>query len=303
MIPWSTLIDAWNGFFHVRESADTVALFRMLFGGLLLTNAALLARDARIWLGPSGFLADEDFGRIYGPSRFTVLRYLPATDASVLLVLRLHMVAAATLTVGLLTPVSAAVAFVTLVSLQHRNPLMAYGGDDVLRIMLLLITFSGAGDVASIDRWWADWRGHPEPARTAWCTRLMQLQVSIIYLQAFLSKFSGATWRNGSAVYYAVEVPTYQRHRLPAFARGLMWSRALTWGTLAVEFALGPLIWISELRPVVLVAGISLHLGMEMFMNLHLFGPIMIVCLLLFLEPATSARLLELLPSLLSSLR
>jgi hypothetical protein len=25
----------------------------------------------------------------------------------------------------------------------------------------------------------------------AWCTRLMQVQVAIIYLQAFLSKFSG----------------------------------------------------------------------------------------------------------------
>lgn len=295
MITFSGLADLWNGFFHAPESAHTVALFRILFGGLLLINAALFARDARLWIGPNGIFAHGDFCRTYGHSRFTLLRYLPATDGSVALVLGLHLVAACCLTVGLWTPGSAGVVFVTLVSLQHRNPLVCYGGDDVMRIMALLIMFSGAGDVASIDRWWADRLGQPEPVRTAWCTRLMQLQVSIVYLQAFLSKFSGSTWRTGSAVYYAVEVPKYQRLRLPAFARTLAWSRFMSWWTMAVEFALGPLIWFRELRPAILVAGITLHLGMEAFMNLHLFGPMMIACLLLFLDPARSERILGLL--------
>ena len=294
MITLTDLAGAWNAFFHAQESAHTVALFRILFGLLLLVNGVFFARDARLWIGPNGILTHGEFCRTYGHKHFTLLRYLPPTEASVWLVLGTHLAAAVCLTVGLWTPWSAAVVFITLASLQHRNPLVCYGGDDVMRIMALLIVFSGAGDVASIDRWLAEGRGEPMPVRTAWCTRLMQLQVSIIYLQAFLSKFSGETWLSGSAVYYAVEVPKYQRLRLPAFARTLGWSKVLSWWTIGVEFALGPLIWIRELRPAVMVAGISLHLGMEAFMNLHLFGPMMMASLLLFLDPAQAERILEL---------
>lgn len=295
MITLPALAAAWNGFFHVQEPAHTIALFRILLGLILLVNAALFTRDARLWIGPGGIFAYEEFCRIHGHSRFTLLRYLPATFGSVRLLLGIHLVAVCCLTVGWLTPWSAGVVFITLVSVHHRNPLVCYGGDDVMRIMVLLIAFSGAGDVASLDRWWADRLGQPVVVRTAWCTRLMQLQVSIIYLQAFLSKFSGETWRTGTAVYYAIEVPKYQRWRLPAFARTVGWSRLLSWWTIAVEFALGPLVWFHELRPAVIAAGLSLHLGMEAFMNLHLFGPMMIACLLLFLDPSQSERILALL--------
>ena len=167
MITFSALVEVWNGFFHVAEPAHTVALFRILFGGLLLVNAAFFARDARLWIGPNGIFAHGEFCQTYGHSRFTLLRYLPATDGSVALVLGVHLAAVCCLTVGFLTPWSAGVVFVTLVSLQHRNPLVCYGGDDVMRIMALLVIFSGAGDVASIDRWWADRLGQPEPVRTA----------------------------------------------------------------------------------------------------------------------------------------
>jgi len=293
VIPLRTVADAWNAFFHAPEPAYTIALFRMLFGLLLLTNAALFARDAHIWVGPSGVLSHEQYSRIYGHSRLTLLRYLPPTNASVTAVLVAHAAAAACVTIGLMTRWSAAVAWITLASLQHRNPLVGYGADDVMRIMCFLLAFSRAGEVLSIDAWWrARQGGHATPG-TPWCTRLMQLQVSIVYLQAFLSKFSGRSWLTGSAVYYAIEVPKYQRRRLPAFARNLFWSRILTWSTIGIEFAVGALIWIRELRLPTLVAGVVLHLGMEVFMNLYLFGPTMIVCLTLFLDPYAVERVLR----------
>ncbi len=285
--------EAWNAVFHGQEPAHALALFRVLFGCLLITNALLFARDARLWVGPNGVFAHDEYCRVYGHTRFTLLRYLPPTNTSVALVLIVHVIAAVSLTLGCMTRLSAGLAFVTLASVQHRNLLVGYGGDDVLRIMTFLLVFSRAGEVASLDRWWADRSGESTLPGTNWCTRLMQLQVSVIYLQAFLSKFSGASWLVGSAVYYAIEVPKYRRRHLPAFARTLRWSRLLTWWTMAVELALGALIWIRELRVPVLVAGIALHLGMEVFMNLHLFGPTMIVCLMLFLDPAEAEWVLR----------
>jgi hypothetical protein len=44
-------------------------------------------------------------------------------------------------------------------------------------------------------------------------------------------------------------------------------------------------VWVPALRYPVLLAGVTLHLLMEVFMNLQLFGVIMIVCLALFIEP------------------
>jgi uncharacterized membrane protein YphA (DoxX/SURF4 family) len=293
MITLRAIVDAWNAFFHAQEPATTIALFRILFGSLLLANGLLFARDARLWVGPDGVLSDEQYRAVYGHSRLTLLRYLPASNASVALVVGAHLASAVCVTIGFATHWSAAVAFVTLASLQHRNPLIGYGADDVMRIMCFLLVFSRAGEVASVDRWWAERSGRAIAPGTAWCTRLMQLQVSIVYLQAFLSKFAGASWLTGSAVYYAIEVPKYQRRRLPPFARNLFWSRLITWWTMAVEFALGPLIWVRELRLPVLIAGVTLHLGMEVFMNLHLFGSTMIVCLTLFLDPGEAERVLR----------
>jgi uncharacterized membrane protein YphA (DoxX/SURF4 family) len=293
VIALDSIARGWNAFFHAPEPAHTIALFRILLGALLVVNACLFRRDARFWVGPSGVLGRDHYSEIYRRSPLTVFRYLPAADVWVDVVLGIHIVAASCLSLGILTRWSAGVAWLTLASLHHRNPLVTYGADEVMRIMTFLLVFSRAGEVLSVDHWWAQRSGHRaagDAAGTAWCTRLMQLQVSTVYFQAFLSKFSGATWLKGTAVFYAVEVPKYRRARLPRLARSLAGSRVMTWGTMAVECALGPFVWIRELRPAVIASAVVMHLGMEVFMNLHLFGPTMMVCLTLFIDPHTVAR-------------
>src|SRR5260370_40526715 len=100
-----------------------------------------------------------------------------------------------------MTRSSAVVAWLTLASLHHRNPLVTYGADEVMRIMTFLLVFSRAGEVLSIDRWWADRTGQTIMPATALCRRLMRLQVAIGYLQAFLCKCSDWTWLGRTAVY------------------------------------------------------------------------------------------------------
>ena len=52
------------------------------------------------------------------------------------------------------------------------------------------------------------------------------------------------------------------------------------------------LIWIKELRHPLVVLGILLHLGIDYALNLQLFGCLMIVCLLLFVDPQFILRVL-----------
>ena len=44
-----------------------------------------------------------------------------------------------------------------------------------------------------------------------WPIRLIQVQLSLIYLAAARSKLSGETWLNGTAVSYALRVADMQR--------------------------------------------------------------------------------------------
>lgn len=276
----------WNTVVHAVEPPSTIALFRSLFGALLVVNAALFAREAQLWVGPNGLLPHDHYERVYGRSRFTLLAWLPPTEGWLRALIFVHVLSAVLLTLGLCTRTSAAVAFVTLVSLQHRNPLVMYGADDLLRLMCFLLIFSQAGEAGSVDAWLQPRAGSPGEPVAAWCTRLMQLQVSIVYVSAFLHKFSGESWMNGTAAYYAVQVADFRRRPWPRFARTAFWARAVTYSIIAVEGLLGPGLWVSELRYSLLLVGAGMHLAMDWFMNLHLFGPTMIVCLVLFIDPA-----------------
>jgi hypothetical protein len=287
------LLRAASALLHAREPATTVAVFRILFGLLLLANAALFLPEARLWIGPRGVLPLARQREAFGRSRFTLLAFLPDTEKAVFACLAIHLLAASSLVVGLQTRASAAVAFLTLLSLQHRNPLVLYGADHVLRLMGFLLIFSRAGEVLSVDRWLAMRAGLPLVEGTAWCTRLMQMQVSILYLKAFLAKLGGITWRDGTAVYYAVSVEAFRRRRLPTWLPSRLASRVATAGTLAVELALATLVWSAPLRYAVLVAGVAWHLALELFLNLQLFGATMIVSLVLFVEPQALDALLQ----------
>jgi hypothetical protein len=292
MISLSTAADVWNAFFHAYDPPLAEAVFRILLGAVLLVNAAALLRDIPLLFGPNGVLPPQHHQDIYGESRFTLLKYLPQTDRWAYACLALYAVSATTLMVGFCTRTSAAVVFVTLLSLQNRNPIVCYGADDVMRLMTFLLIFSRAGDVVSVDSWLGGTDGD-DVCSTAWCLRLMQLQVSLIYFKAFLAKFQGQRWIDGLAAYYAVAVGDFQRRPVPRALSHAGWIRFATWSTLAIEFALGPLIWIRELRPAVLVSGVALHAGMEVFMNLHLFGATMLASLVLFVDPLVIVRLLS----------
>jgi hypothetical protein len=69
----------------------------------------------------------------------------------------------------------------------------------------------------------------------------------------------------------------------------------MTYGTLAVELALGVLVWNRKLRPWVLLLGVGLHLGIDLTLRVGFFSLVMLTLYAAFLPPeAVSARLLAL---------
>jgi predicted DCC family thiol-disulfide oxidoreductase YuxK len=283
---------AWNRFFFEPESPVSIATYRIVFGVLVLATQLLLYPDVMHWFGVHAAISFQTAPAV-GGGGFTLFRWLPQSDAAVWSIYWLTCLSAATLACGFLTRLSAVVVFVTLTTLQQRNPLILNSGDTFLRIVSFFLMFSQAGAALSVDRLIALARGReagpPQPS-APWAKRLIQLQLAFLYLYAFVWKVAGPLWISGLAVYYTSRLTEFRRFPVPYLYDHIWTIRLWTWGTLVAELALGTLVWIKELRYWVLLAGVLLHLGIEYSMNIPMFGFTMIGAYVTFIEPADLQR-------------
>jgi hypothetical protein len=160
----------------------------------------------------------------------------------------------------------------------------------------MILAFSNAGDAFSLDNliraFREDWRltGFAPRLSAPWAQRWIQLQLAFVYFQAFFSKIPGKHWIDGWAVYFASRYDDCQRFMIPYVFDTPFVIKGLTWGTLVIEFALWTLVWFKEVKYWVLFAGILMHLGIDLTMNLPMFEWIMMVCYLSFVEPKDLTR-------------
>jgi len=257
-------------------------------------NGLFLLPAAAAFFGPDGVLPPHLAAQLSGPRHLNVLAWLPPRMGWVYALLTVYLVAAASLTVGWFTRLSAAIVFVCLASLHHRNVLVLNSGDGFMRLASLYLVFAPAGRALSVDRWLRVRRGLEPPGEPApaapWAQRLIQLQLAVVYLATVYWKLHGHMWVDGTAVYYASRVREYDRFPVPYVFDHLWTVKLMTWGTLAVEFALGALVWLRDLRYPVLLAGVMLHLGLEYSMNIQLFQWVMLTALVLFIDPRDFRR-------------
>jgi len=293
VISLKNIIAGWNRFFFEPQSPLPVAVYRILLGLVILMNHALLWPDVNDWFSDRGALPFATARKVVGGGGFNLFNWLPHSDASVWMVFLISCLAALTMTLGLLTRASTVVLFLTLLTLQHRNPVILNSGDTFMRIATFFMMFSQAGAALSLDRLIRIARGKesgpPEP-RAPWAMRLIQIQLTFVYFYAFIWKSMGTMWLSGTAVYYTSRLAEFWRFPVPYVFEHIWTIKIWSWATLLVELALGTLIWIKELRYWVLLAGVLLHLGIDYSMNIPLFGFIMMGAYVTFVEPEDLQR-------------
>jgi uncharacterized membrane protein YphA (DoxX/SURF4 family) len=268
-----TLVQAWNEFWFRPQSTATLALLRIVVGGLTVVWTLVLTSDFDTFFGPGGVAA--------GP------RLVP-------LLAGLLLVAAICLTIGFRTRLAAATVLGCFLVLYRVNPLIWNTGDTLLRHLVLFLALSPAGAALSLDsarrgggRQWEF------PRRAPWALRLIQVQVALMYTVSFTSKLRGATWRHGTAVSYVLRIAPDQRFALPtAITSSVTWAHVLTWGTLAVEGAIPLLVWNRRTRPWVLAAGAALHLSIDLTLRTGFFTWIVLASYVAFVPPETAERIL-----------
>ena len=283
----SRLAGAWNRFFFEPIPANSLGLFRIAYSCVLLATLAQLAPDALVWYGSQGVLSLDNAASVLQGTRLNLFYVLPETNAVVIGFFIFFAMAVVSLLVGFRTRVASVIVWACLVSLHHRNVYVLNAGDHLLRTLSFFLMFAPAGRAYSVDRWLAIRRGVESPGVpmiAPWSQRLLQIQVCVMYLDSVAWKLMGTEWIDGTAVYYITHLDEFRRFAVPAFFATLWFSRVATWLALAVEFAMGTLVWIRPIRRYVLLAGVMLHLGLEYSMNIPFFQWAVLASYMLFLD-------------------
>jgi hypothetical protein len=279
-------IAAWHRFWFEPQETSSLALFRIAFGLVATGWTATQGPNLFAFYGPDGVLPDSSGTGSWG------LLDLSDEPGFLVGVFVATLAGSLALTLGLFTRLAAVVLWAGVVSFEHRNGLVANSGDGLVRNLAFLCVLAPCGEALSLDRLRRDREHFWEfPARAPWALRLVQIQLSVGYLSAFWAKSGNPLWREGTAVAYSLRIADI--HRIPtpdAVADSVLLMNVLTYGTLAVELSLGLLIWNRTLRPWLLLAGIGLHLSIDISIMVGFFSLAMITAYLSFVSPRTATH-------------
>jgi Vitamin K-dependent gamma-carboxylase len=286
--PLARAADVWHRFWFEPRPTSTLALFRIAFGMIVTAWTVSLIPNLFAFFGPDGI---EPGRPGHHPGEWGLLTTYTGSFVLVM-VLVATLVGAVALTLGLFTRVAAVVVFVGVVSFEQRNGLINNSGDALIRNLAFYCALAPSGASLSLDRL----RSAPDtfwqfPPRAPWALRLIQIQLSVGYLSAVWHKVQGKSWRDGTAVSFALRIEDIGRFDAPDFiTRSIMLTEVLTFGTLALELMLGMLVWSRIVRPLIMPMGIVLHLTTEFFLMVGFFGFAMLAAYLAFLAPEAASR-------------
>lgn len=188
------------------------------------------------------------------------------------------------------------------ISYDYGNLTLSYGAQSIAACLLFILCLAPVGRALSLDRVRAvraakrsNLKAVLPPYTSPWagaCTRLMQIQMAVLFLYSGIEKIRGDEWWNGDALWLAFSTTEFYNGPLLAlFARHYWLVTVGTYASIFIEIAFAFLIWQRRTRPYFLVAAILLHLSFAVFLGLIYFSFIMIMGHMSFLRPQWLTRL------------
>jgi hypothetical protein len=272
---------AWNRFWFEPTETSTLALVRIALGLVVVLWTLSLAGDLFPFFSAYGIQPWQP-----GTAGTWGLLAFGGGDYALGAVYAALLLAAIALAVGFHTRLAAVITFVCVLSLERRSPFVLNAGDHLLRILTFYVMLAPAGAALSLDRWRSGRPVWEFPQRAPWALRLMQVQLSVVYLAAVWAKARGTTWNDGTAISYALRLADLERFPVPGFLTQLpAVSALLTYATLGIELSLALLVWNRRLRPWVLSLGVLLHLGIDWSLRVGFFSLAVFVMYVAFIPP------------------
>ncbi len=288
-----SLRGGWNAFFFAEQSPMPIALFRVVYGVLVICTLILLHPDWLAWFGPHAWVSLSTMQSLEPGVRLNLFTIIPQSDASIGAFFWVFLGSAILLTFGFLTRLNSVIVFLCLTSIHQRNLYINHGGDTFLRVAGFFLMFAPAGAALSVDRLIRIWRGKEgaeiQP-RAPWAQRMIQIELSFLYFATFCWKVQGVPWTRGTALYYVYHVDSLQRFPVPSWFLRPTILKFGSWFAIGLEFSLGVLIWVRELRYYLLGIGLLFHLFLAYSINVPMFQWDVLSAYILFIEPADWSR-------------
>jgi hypothetical protein len=274
------IVDAWCAFWFTPQPAYTLGLVRIGFGAVVVVWTLALLPDLYRVFGKQGAAP------AYAPVdyQWSVFEFWSG-DRALLIGWVLLLASAIAMTVGWHSRFAAILVFVLIMSFYRRAAYIFNAGDAIITIVALILALSCCGAALSLDQRRRTRSFWSAQTLAPWPIRLLQVQLSLIYLVSVQAKLSGGkSWADGSAVFYAWRTDG-RWALLPApewLSANAILVNALTWGTLVIELAIAVLVWNRRWRFWVLAAGVVMHVTMMLNMNVGFFSVAMFVLYLAF---------------------
>jgi hypothetical protein len=296
----AAVVERWREFWFRPEPAYPLGLVRIAFGALAMAWTLSLLPGLYELFGEDGVAPRQP---LRGPFRWTVFD-IWTSDGALLVGWAVLLVAAIALTVGWHSRIAALLVFLLILSFDRRNPFVLNSGDVLVRIEALFLALSPCGAALSLDRRRRTGSLWSAATQSPWPLRLMQVQLSVIYLSSVQVKLTGSAWPQGTAVSYALRLYDMLILRVPQWiSTDALLMNLATWGTMAIELSIGILIWNRRLRPWVLAAGVVMHTMIMITINVGFFSLAMFVLYLAFVPPESVRRLPDTIADIVTKLR
>ena len=277
---------------YLTVDPRSLGVFRVVFGMVLLSDLVRRWAELGFWYTNSGLLPNHTLLWRPPASSMFSLFFTASSLREAQLGFALCAVVYTLFVLGYRTRWIQWFALLARVSLNSRLAVLENGGDMVMDLLCLLTLPLPLGARFSLDAVAATpepsapatesgaLRADPDAPVVSLAALALLLQFSAIYLFNASAK-SGLAWRDGSAVYYALNqdklvtwLGVWMREHLSVSA-----VRALTWSTLATEWLGFALIitpvFVQQARLLAVCILPVLHLGFALGLNLGGFSPAM----------------------------
>ena len=267
--------------FHSHQvTVKPLVFFRITIGLLALLNFLSVYADLDVLFGHAGIMPAEITGLyvdelIINNTRLSTWLNLDAVNFSILFTC-LFIIFSLSLVAGLFPRFSALLLLLLHTSLMSNNVFFMYGADYFIRMSLFYLLFFPSQHAFSVQ---ALFNRYPdEKANYLIYVRFLQLHLLVVYLFSGVDKAIGYNWRNGEAVWKAINLP----HANTDFNLNFSWLSeypllliAGGWGIILTEM-LYPLIFLASLRKYILRLIVIMHLSIALVLNLYYFSALMI---------------------------
>lgn len=286
MFSLERVLRSYDKFFFAVKPTEGIALFRIVWIGLILIQYFFDMSNVMDFYSPHALISlatvRDQFPFLHA-NLFHFFNPSYEVTFGLFIVYGLSLVASM---MGLFTRTSLVIALLCMTSFHQRTIWYLSSSEVLMRTITLLLICSPCGHTLSVDSILGKYFKRFNKPRDwpIWALRLIQIQLSVVYLWTVWHKLKGETWLDGTAVYYATRVESLGNFSIPFVFNSLPAMKFMTWGTLLIEFSLGALIWNRKLRKPVILIGLFFHLSLLYVMGIW-FEFYMMALLVNFYKP------------------